>query len=426
MTKNTALVVLYNKLHKNSFNALIGALEVDEYFDNFPIYFANKKDIFNLEGILKRYDRVVIAISFFTTELWKTYDLINELKAKYQNYRDKIIYLAGGPHPTGDPKGTLKLGFDVVCIGEGEETFPEFIKAVSEDTDYKKVKGIAYLEDDKFTFTGRRKPVDLNKYPPFAVKHNRFGHIEITRGCPYGCYFCQTPRIFGKQVRHRNIKNICRYVEIMAERNLKDIRFITPNAFGYGSKDGKTLNIDKIEKLLENIREILGRDGRIFFGTFPSEVRPEHVNDETVDLILRYADNKSLVIGAQSGSDRVLELCNRGHTVEDVYNAVKIAIKKGVSVSLDFIFGLPGETKEDIDKTIKVMRDFIKMGAKIHAHTFMPLPQTPFAKAKPGKVDRRIIMAVRHEIPKGIVYGTWHNQQILAEKIAKYLQNGEL
>ena len=426
MTKNTALVVLYNKLHKNSFNALIGALEVDEYFDNFPIYFANKKDIFNLEGILKRYDRVVIAISFFTTELWKTYDLINELKAKYQNYRDKIIYLAGGPHPTGDPKGTLKLGFDVVCIGEGEETFPEFIKAVSEDTDYKKVKGIAYLEDDKFTFTGRRKPVDLNKYPPFAVKHNRFGHIEITRGCPYGCYFCQTPRIFGKQVRHRSIKNICRYVEIMAERNLKDIRFITPNAFGYGSKDGKTLNIDKIEKLLENIREILGRDGRIFFGAFPSEVRPEHVNDETVDLILRYADNKSLVIGAQSGSDRVLELCNRGHTVEDVYNAVKIAIKKGVSVSLDFIFGLPGETKEDIDKTIKVMRDFIKMGAKIHAHTFMPLPQTPFAKAKPGKVDRRIIMAVRHEIPKGIVYGTWHNQQILAEKIAKYLQNGEL
>ena len=87
---------------------------------------------------------------------------------------------------------------------------------------------------------------------------------------------------------------------------------------------------------------------------------------------------------------------------------------------------MPGETKEDIDKTIKVMRDFIKMGAKIHAHTFMPLPQTPFAKAKPGKVDRRIIMAVRHEIPKGIVYGTWHNQQILAEKIAKYLQNGEL
>jgi B12-binding domain/radical SAM domain protein len=426
MTKNTALVVLYNKLHKNSFNALIGALEVDEYFDNFPIYFANKKDIFNLEGILKRYDRVVIAISFFTTELWKTYDLINELKAKYQNYRDKIIYLAGGPHPTGDPKGTLKLGFDVVCIGEGEETFPEFIKAVSEDNDYKKVKGIAYLEDDKFTFTGKRKPIDLNKYPPFAVKHNRFGHIEITRGCPYGCYFCQTPRIFGKQVRHRSIKNICRYVEVMAERNLKDIRFITPNAFGYGSKDGKTLNIDKIEKLLENIREILGRDGRIFFGTFPSEVRPEHVNDETVDLILRYADNKSLVIGAQSGSDRVLELCNRGHTVEDVYNAVKIAIKKGVSVSLDFIFGLPGETKEDIDKTIKVMRDFIKMGAKIHAHTFMPLPQTPFAKAKPGKVDRRIIMAVRHEIPKGIVYGTWHNQQILAEKIAKYLQNGEL
>ena len=426
MTKNTALVVLYNKLHKNSFNALIGALEVDEYFDNFPIYFANKKDIFNLEGILKKHDKVVIAISFFTTELWKTYDLINELKSKYQKYRDKIIYLAGGPHPTGDPKRALKLGFDVVCIGEGEETFPELIKAVNENESYEKVKGIAYLDDNKFIYTGKRKHVDLNKYPPFPVKHNKFGHIEITRGCPYGCYFCQTPRIFGKNVRHRSIENICKYVEIMAERNLKDIRFITPNAFGYGSKDGKTLNIDKIEKLLENIKEILGKNGRIFFGTFPSEVRPEHVNDETVDLILKYADNKSLVVGAQSGSQRILDLCHRGHTVEDIYNAVTTAIKKGVSVSLDFIFGLPGETEEDVEKTIKVMKDLIKMGAKIHAHTFMPLPQTPFAKANPGKVNKKIIRAMRHEIPKGIFYGTWHNQQILAEKISKYLQTGEL
>lgn len=212
----------------------------------------------------------------------------------------------------------------------------------------------------------------------------------------------------------------------MAERNLKDIRFITPNAFGYGSKDGKTLNIDKIEKLLESIREILGNNGRIFFGTFPSEVRPEHVNIETVDLILRYADNKNLVIGAQSGSEKVLELCHRGHTVEDVYNAVRVARKAGLGVDVDFIFGLPGETEEDVEKTIKVMKDLIKMGAKIHAHTFMPLPQTPFAKANPGKVDKKIIRAMRYEIPKGIFHGTWHNQEIIAQKISKYLKTGKL
>ncbi|WP_456416837.1 TIGR04013 family B12-binding domain/radical SAM domain-containing protein [Methanocaldococcus sp.] len=426
MRENTALVVYYTKQHKNSFNALIGALEVNEYFDNFPIYFVNKKDIYNLERILKRYDKVIIAISFFTTELWKTYELMKKLKIKYKEYINKIIYLSGGPHPTGDPKGTLKLGFDVVCIGEGEETFPEFIMSVSENEDYKKVKGICYFEEDKFIYTGKRKPIDLNKYPPFPIKYNKFGHIEITRGCPYKCYFCQTPRIFGKNVRHRSIENICKYVEIMAEKNLKYIRFITPNAFGYGSKTGKDVNIDKLENLLKNIKEILGKDGRIFFGTFPSEVRPEHVNDETTDLILKYTYNKSLVIGAQSGSDRVLELCNRGHTVDDIYRAVYIAIKKGINVSLDFIFGLPGETKEDIEKTIKVMKDFIKLGVKIHAHAFIPLPQTPFAKANPGVVDKKIIMAMRHEIPKGIFYGSWHNQQMLAKKISKYLRFGEL
>ncbi|WP_456473067.1 cobalamin-dependent protein, partial [Methanocaldococcus sp.] len=170
MRENTALVVYYTKQHKNSFNALIGALEVNEYFDNFPIYFVNKKDIYNLERILKKYDRVIIAISFFTTELWKTYELMKKLKIKYKEYSNKIIYLAGGPHPTGDPKGTLKLGFDVVCIGEGEETFPEFIMSVSENEDYKKVKGICYFEEDKFIYTGKRKPIDLNKYPPFPIK----------------------------------------------------------------------------------------------------------------------------------------------------------------------------------------------------------------------------------------------------------------
>jgi B12-binding domain/radical SAM domain protein len=424
--KNTGLVIYYNKLNRYSFNALVGALETDEYFNDLRIYFIQReKDLISkLESISKKHEKTIVAISFFTTQLWDIYKLIRILR---RIYGSRFLYIAGGPHPTGDPLGTLKMGFDVVVRREGEETFMELLRKIDNDEDYTTVKGIAFIDENgEYRYTGRRPPIDLDKYPPFAIKHNKFGPIEITRGCPYVCYFCQTPFIFGAKVRHRSIEKIIKYVEIMKSRNLTDIRFITPNAFSYGSHDGKTLNIDKLEELLASIRETIKPRGRIFFGTFPSEVRPEHVTEETIGLILKYADNDNIIIGAQSGSQRILDLSHRGHTVEDVYRAVELTIRAGLKANVDFIFGLPGETEEDIRQTIKVMKDLIKMGARIHAHTFMPLPGTPFAKQPPGKIHRLIYKELKKLVPKGVVYGNWREQERIAEKIAKYLQSGKL
>jgi len=175
-----------------------------------------------------------------------------------------------------------------------------------------------------------------------------------------------------------------------------------------------------------NIRKIIDPNGRIFIGSFPSEVRPEHVTEETIELILKYGDNDNLIIGAQSGSQRILDLCHRGHTVEDVYRAVELTLKAGLKANVDFIFGLPGETEEDIRLTIKVMSDLVKMGARIHVHTFMPLPQTPFAKAPAGRINKSIQKIIRELTPKGIVYGDWREQERIAKKIAKYLKTGRL
>ncbi|GAH14902.1 unnamed protein product, partial [marine sediment metagenome] len=138
------------------------------------------------------------------------------------------------------------------------------------------------------------KWIDLDKYPPLPSKHVKYGAIEITRGCPYACYFCQTPYILGTIPRHRSIESICDAVRIMKGYKKTDIRFISPNAFSYGSRDGKTLNLPVLEQLLINIREIIEPEGRIYFGTFPSEVRPEHVTEETLGLVLKYAANDNL------------------------------------------------------------------------------------------------------------------------------------
>ncbi|AEH22255.1 Radical SAM domain protein [Thermodesulfobacterium geofontis OPF15] len=427
---NFCLTIFDLKENRYSINALLSALEKEILIEEIPIYFFKNKSALlkGVEELLEKFEKIIIAFSFFTTQLWDINDVIKTLQKTFASKRKKLILIAGGPHPTGDIKGVLNWGFDFVFTGEAEKSFSEFIRTLKFRENFSQVKGLAYLNENKeFIYTGKSEKINLNSYPPFSLKLNRLNPIEITRGCPFGCYFCQTPRIFGKKVRHRSIENILKYVELLLERGIKDFRFITPNAFSYGSIDGKTLNLEALETLLKELHQLVNpMGGRIFFGSFPSEVRPEHVTEETVNLVKKYANNDNLVIGAQSGSDRILKLCKRGHTVEDIYRAVKLTIKAGLKAKVDFIFGLPEEKKEDIKETIKVMEDLAKMGAIIHAHTFMPLPQTPFVKKKPGKIDLDLLKTINKLLGKGLLFGDWKIQEELAEKIYRYFQTGKI
>ncbi|MFW9820827.1 MAG: TIGR04013 family B12-binding domain/radical SAM domain-containing protein [Candidatus Thorarchaeota archaeon] len=428
LLKDTAFVAYYHKNNIYSFNAIIGALETDSFFNNLNIYYISKKqELINvLEHIIKNHELVIVGFSLFTTQLWETYQLISELKKKYKNH---ILYIAGGPHATGDSLGVLKLGFDFAVVGEGEETIIELLKCLVLDSGYKNIKGIAfYDENEEYYFTGKRDAIDLDDYPPFPLENRRFGAIEITRGCPYVCYFCQTPYISGTRPRHRSIESICTYVKVLYNHygDLTDVRFITPNAFSYGSVDGKVLNVAMLEKLLIKIREIVGKKSRIFLGTFPSEVRPEHVTPETLSLILKYANNDNITIGAQSGSQRILELCNRNHSVEDIFNAVELALDNNLKVNADFIFGLPGEEEEDVYLTISMMRELSRKGVRLHAHSFIPLPQTPFAKATVSKINKLYKDEITKLISQGFAFGDWKKQEKIAIKIAKYMKSMKL
>lgn len=422
MREKIAFVVFYQKKNFFSFNALIGALETVNELNDIKLYFIrgfeNLKN--KLDRICENHQLVVLGISFFTTQLWKINDLLKLLRAKY---KEKVLFIAGGPHPTGDPEGTLKMGFDIVVVGEGEETLIEILLNVKINRNFDAIRGIAYFNKDKILITTKkRRWIDLDKYPPLPVKNIKFGSLEITRGCPYACYFCQTPYLSGTLPRHRSIKSICNAVSIMKMYDKTDIRFITPNAFSYGSLDGKTLNIPLLEKLLIEITKIIKPIGKIYLGSFPSEVRPEHVTKETLGLILKYAANNNIVIGAQSGSQRVLNSCHRGHSTSDVYNAVKLTLEAGLIPIVDFIFNLPHETEEDIDLTIDFMYKISDMGAKIHSHTFMPLPLTMFAYEDVKEVDEKVLNAISKLSSRGLVFGEWKKQEKIAKNISNYLK----
>jgi len=424
--KDVALLFYYAKENRYSLNVILGALEKEiasGSLPDFKVFFADKKNVFHLAKELTRcFDLVISLFSFFTTQIFEIFPLVEKLKSSLP--KGKILFLAGGPHPTGDPFGTLMAGFDLVFLFEAEESLPAFLKAYLGSQDLKKIKGIAYLEEGRVVSTGRPDTIELNKFPPFAERAGKINPIEITRGCPFACSYCQTSALFGIKPRHRSQEVVFHYVEKLLSRGIRDIRFITPNAFSYLSTDRKEVDLPALSSFLKELSKLLkSKGGRIFFGTFPSEVRPEHTTEETVALIKEYCANDSLVIGAQSGSERILKLCRRGHTVSDVERAVKACLKFGITPKVDFIFGLPHEEEEDVKATVEVMKRLAKMGAIIHAHTFMPLPQTAFQNKSAGRVTREVFEAIKELLPKGKLFGAWERQMEFAKKIEEYIKN---
>jgi len=420
-----AIVIPYTKENRISYNVLIAAL--DRKHMGIPIYLMKggiREILDNVRRLSEKYRKVIVALSLMTTQLVRILDdimLLNRVKSKLNN----IISVAGGPHPSGDPCGTLELGFDFVFIGEAERSFVEFIARAIEGDDVFKVKGIAYKENDSYFMTKRPEPIDLNDYPPFPVRRSMYNPIEITRGCPFACRYCQVSYIHGVRPRHRTVANILEYCKLMLKRGRKDIRFISPNSFGYGSTNGKSINHDAIAELIERLYSITEREGgRIFFGTFPSEIRPDFVDEDVLKILKGRVANKRVIIGAQSGSDKMLKIIGRGHTKEDILNAVRLVHKYGFKADVDFIFGLPEENEEDIIQTEELIIKITNMGARIHAHTFIPLPGTPFANARPGKVPDRIKRLIYRLTGYGLAYGYWERQERLAEEIYRLRKIG--
>ncbi|MFA6088792.1 MAG: TIGR04013 family B12-binding domain/radical SAM domain-containing protein [Candidatus Woesearchaeota archaeon] len=407
MKDKTAVVFNYLFENKASYNVLSQA--VCDRCKNAEVYLVKLELLRNLKEITEKHKIAILALSIMSIQAKEYYELIKKIKLEFPN----VIIVAGGPHPTALPEEVLKNGADIVVIGEGEKTFTELVNKIENKKGYNTIKGIAYLnkKTKKMITTKPQTLINLDDYSPIAESNKRYNAIEITRGCVFGCNFCFVTHQTKGKLRHRSIPNIIKYIKIMHDTKLYDVRFVSSNAFGYGSLDGRTINYEALETLLKETRKLFKDRGLFFFGTFPSEVRPEHVNDKTLSLLKQYCDNDNVIIGAQSGSNRILKLCNRGHTIEDIYAAAKLIKSYGFMPYVDFIFGLPFEEKEDQLKTLKAVKELIRIGARIHAHTFMPLPGTAFADKHYVPIDPEIEKEFLKFEKAGKLYGDWKKQK---------------
>ena len=361
-----------------------------------------------LREALARGERPFAGWSFYSPDFAASAEDLRAVKAEVSG----ATHVAGGVHASAEPLQTLRAGFDLVAIGEGEATA---VRLLAGGEDPRTIPGMAWLEEGGLRSNGPGERRPLDEFPGFNAPAGKWNALEITRGCVYACSFCQTPFMFKARFRHRSVGNVREHVRWMKKDGVRYMRFVTPTCLSYGSQD-TSVNLAAVDELLAAVREELP-EGSIYFGTFPSECRPEHVTAAALRVLRRYVDNRDLVIGGQSGSERLLRATHRGHGVEEIVSAVRLAVEAGFRPDVDLLLGLPGETDEDRAQSIALARRLVALGARIHSHSFMPLPGTPLAGAQPSPIDAGAELELSRLESAGAMHGQWRKHRQIAGQL---------
>jgi anaerobic magnesium-protoporphyrin IX monomethyl ester cyclase len=268
--------------------------------------------------------------------------------------KDKTnLLVAGGPLPTVSPNEFLKY-FDIVAMGEGEDTMLDLVGGMDGAPDLSKVRGIAYKEKGRgnVRFTKTRGFIkDLNRIP-FPARESfdnqaykayyskRFGYtitsVMTSRGCPFKCEFCSRP-VFGNTFRTRSATNIVNELEAVLKLGYKRVWF---------ADDCFTLNRNR---LLDVCNEIIHRGIQIEWECLS---RVDTVDKETTSK-MKSSGCVRVFFGIESGNDKVLSLMRKHITTNRAREAVGITKQSGIEVGAFFIVGYPGENRETILDTIR-------------------------------------------------------------------------
>jgi len=215
-------------------------------------------DLF-LDGNLYKiidFEPELAVFSSTTSQISYIIELNNALKNKISN----LISVIGGYHVSAVPE-TILEGFDYAVIGEGEETFRELLKSIECGKDPSDIKGLVLNKDGKILINNKRERIsDLDLLPPpfrsqtvISQKSNYIGYpeaskrrvayLEWERGCPYGCNFCASPQVIGRNVFYRSPKIIIEQIKDLKERfGINSIFFTDLNMPLNGTKFIELLN----------------------------------------------------------------------------------------------------------------------------------------------------------------------------------------
>ena len=294
-----------------------------------------------LQAELERFRPQYIGITFWTTSIGasiKTAELCRQ-----QCPTAKII--AGGPHVTLMPDDIKQIeSIDIAVIGEGEQALLDIVN----DKPLKEIDGIFYRSPKKINETRQRpfiEDLDSLGIPDRSLLINQksyrvedFGLIITSRGCPYSCAYCATA-IWRRRVRYRSIDAI-----------IDEIKLVK-NAYGtlYFTIKDDSFTIDK-NRVSEFCKKLKRKNLNIFW-----ECNTNLVNiEEKLLTEMKDAGCIAIKIGIESGSDKIHKIINKKLTNAFIMQRWKDIRRVNIHITCYFMMGIPGETAEDILKTLQI------------------------------------------------------------------------
>lgn len=271
----------------------------------------------------------------------------------------------------------LEEGANIVIKGEGEITLLETIFAIQKDTDLSEIDGIIYKKEDNIIKNKARVPlknldklpqpawdlIDINQYKKIwnSGKQEFTLNLATTRGCPFKCNWCAKP-IYGNRYNSHSPKYIIAQIKYL-KKNFNVKRFwMCDDIFGLKPNWVQEFNKElKKEKL--NISYYIQSRADLL------------LKEDTIDALAE-SGLEEVWIGAESGSQKILDAMDKGTSVEQIYKATKLLKDKKVRIAFFIQFGYLTENKEDINKTINMITELVPDNIGISVS--YPLPGTKF------------------------------------------------
>jgi radical SAM superfamily enzyme YgiQ (UPF0313 family) len=315
---------------------------------------------------INRYKPAAVGISYLTP-LKCSVEMIARL-VKEINSDIKVI--VGGPHPTLCPNEVIKNpDIDFIINGEGEIPLLKLMREIKNGgSRWERVPGLCY-RDSKGNF--RKNPVvdliyDLDSLPIPArdlvlncdYEKYRVHCILTARGCPYNCAFCADKPMWGGKVRRRSINSVIDEIKYLVNNYKVDMIDILDGTFTYDR-----------EYVYKFCKALIDNNLDIKWGCM---ARYDNIDEEILNLMKR-ANCVGIFFGLESGSDRVLtNIIDKKTNVQQIMKISEMVYNSGIPTVSSILFGLPDESKEDMDATLKVMKS-IKTDI-FDISSFVPLP----------------------------------------------------
>ncbi len=272
------------------------------------------------------------------------------------------VIVFGGPAATFMAQYFLTLcpAIDYIVTGEGEITFLELVKAVSQGRkqDIKNIKGLVFRQDkNNITETGRRRPADSLDSFAHPSDYFVYNHLAMSRGCPGKCTFCGSPEFWkDSRVRSHSPSWFADEIQALARKGVSHF---------YISDD--TFTMDR-QKTMQLCRLIIEKKLRI---TWNAISRVDCI-DEDILFHMRRAGCIQLSFGVESGSEKIRKTLGKPVNQETIISAFRLTASYGILPRAYFIYGSPGETSETIQNSVELLKKIKPLAAIFYMLVIFP------------------------------------------------------